>query len=111
MPYVAVKLLNYETDSFIGYAIRNTGSPDRLESTVYYSQYETAQLDQRLAELNESERLAPFWPNANDGQVQELIKDPQFCTEFSFLSDDLTVQFKRYQEAARVVARDRAEHA
>lgn len=106
MPYSCVRVVGLD-EKFIGYAIHNENADLRLHSPVLYWLDELDKLGEVVDGLNETEAIAPYWPDQNDPEVVALVKDPDFCPAYPSGGDPASV-FRRHNEASRLVANLRA---
>lgn len=77
MPFIPVALYTMEGEH-VGYAIKATEVPSKLQSTNVYLEGEEDKLRQQLADLNENVDIRSHWPDHRDPEVQALINDPSF---------------------------------
>lgn len=77
LEYRAVQLYDPYRDDFIGWTIVVDGQT-KLHSTHYYPDSQLQDLQDRLAELDDEQRVLHHWPTLDDPHVQNLLQDPTF---------------------------------
>lgn len=75
--YAAVAIYDLSGD-FLGYAIRDTRTTNKLQSLNLWKEGQEGGLNSQLGRLNEQAALKDHWPSLKDPEVQALLQDPSF---------------------------------
>ena len=73
--------------SFLGYAIKEQGTP-KLDSATLYTEEEQDKLNDQLGRLNDAYLVKAHWPDAKDPEVQAVLADPDF-EPLEMMEDDV----------------------